>query len=1107
MFRTQLHSVWLALNLALFIATFAALALGAFWIISSSDNQRQLQASQVERIVNHAMELSKGNPKTLRSLLSALPLSPMFSSLEIHSKAGRILDIQYATPSSVWSETPSTKTQVPMERILDGRSGVVIRLFPAQGFLVYRLMEVLPATLIMVAFAFLMVNLTAWVFRKRFSFGHVDETRWSKALAPEKLGGGGSAVGGISPADVLDCLPNAILRCDRQGRITYLNASAHDLLKLQIDGMNPADILDIIAPWDRARCVELLTKTYPLRGQERLETQLVGTRRGILPVMISFMPAPEVGDELVLDIQDNSDIRVQQEMLRLCNLLLDSIPLGLAVLSSEGKGELLYANPAFRKLLNLGDAATGNVAWLDRIASLGSIRLTEQIRSAISRMSGESIELPFNSAEGQSCTLELQILPVNSGEPRLICAIRDCSEEVSYRQLNEQENWARRRILDEMPVGLCITDDQAKIKAVNAAFVKLTTREPQQLIGTELAEWIADISTTLGLLYQGEYAVKAGHQNRVARLNTLPLASPEGDKQFVYFFEDITAFKNQAQADGIELNRLQQTLDSIADGIIVTNGEGFIQYMNPYAQEMTGLAEHQFKGMGFGQVVHLVDEKKREHLVDPATRAMRIGKVVKFRQDVLLIKKNKQELAVEISATPVFDRNDTVMGSVIIMKDVAEQRSLSQQMQLRASRDPLTSLINRSALLSLLERLQYEVEERSRQHTLCYMDLDNFKVVNDSCGHAAGDELLRQVSHLMNECLRATDTLARIGGDEFCAVFCNTPAENGAIVAEKIREAVKRFRFTWDDKFFEIGISIGLFGLQPGLSVEETIGAADQACYHAKEGGRDRVYVGALADKSGQKPVLTPWSERLSEAMDHDYFRLFRLDAKALKSNQPDALIYHEVLLQLHEPNQQPLVASAFMSNAHRLNLAQSIERWAIGKLFSSIGTNAMKDSSPEVFAIQLSAATLADSSFVAFLSEQRKRHGVSPNNICFEIAEDDLVQNFSVVQHFMREGKKTGYGFCLSRFGAGVSSFAYLRNLPLDYLKIDSSLTHRLDSDPIDAVIVRAIQAIGQHMHIRIISQNLPDQSLRELMSSLGIDYMLEPVSELMPLESVAER
>lgn len=1098
MFRTRSYSAWFSFNLIICIATLAALGSAIYWIIDDSRHEQQRRAHQLQSVANEALALSK-NPKALRALLAALEESPMFTRLDIKDKNNALLQIKVDKQLPPWSNALHLPPSAPIELPLGTDTPLTITFTPEPRFFAYRLTSLAPMLGSAIGFALIIANLLFWLQRKRFRFSSIDQKRLANAIPIDNSPGEEQQVE-PSSADVLDSLPDAILRCHSNGQILYANAAAREWLSPSQTTVELANVLNLIAPWDRKRCSELLVTPSLPGNQEYFDTQAVGKRRGIMPVIISFANIADSSNELFLVLRDASSSRTLQDQLNVRDLLLNTIPKGLAVISPRDDGELLYGNPTFKALLHIEDTAQLSGAWLDNINRHAPAFIVEQLRTAISQSSSSTIEFPWHAPDNSHRTLQLQLFPVEHGDPRMICSLHDCSEEASQRQRFERELTVRRRVLDEMPIGFCVADSQANIYMVNTAFAKLTATDPSELIGSPISAWLPHPSAKEHL-YQREHAFQTNNERRFARLNSLPFTLPEGEKECAYFFEDITSFKLRALADSTALDRLQQTLDGIADGIITTNENGFIQHMNPYAQVLTGLAEHQYKGIPFGQAIRLIDEKKREPLVDPAIRAIRIGKTVKFRQDVLYVGENKQDLAVEISATPVCDSMKTVIGAVVVMKDVAEQRSLAQQMQLRASRDPLTGLINRRELLSLLEGLQYEVEEQSRQHTLCYMDLDKFKVVNDTCGHNAGDELLRQVSNLMNDCLRTSDILARIGGDEFCAVLCNTPVENANLVAEKIREAVKRFRFTWDNKFFEIGVSIGLFGLQPGLNVEETISTADQACYNAKEEGRDCVYISSASKPGSNKPISAPWSERLAGALDHDYFRLFYLDAQALKTDESTPK-YHEVLLQLHEPNQAALIASAFMPNAQRLNLTASIERWVIGKFFSTIGNRSLDKSSTDIFAIHLSAITLTDGAFITFLSEQSKRHDVSPYRICFEIDEDDLVQNFSVVQRFMLDGKKSGYGFCLSKFGGGISSFAYLRNLPLDFLKIDGSLTYRLASDPIDSIIVRAIQSIGQHMKIRVIAQHMPGKSMKEVLSAMGIDYIQGPSNALIPME-----
>jgi len=1094
MLRAQLQSVFLTLNLALLVAGFTALTVEAVWTISGSNAQFEHQAQGMQKTVSQALALNRGNVKSLQPLLKELADSKIFSSVQIRAKSGLLLEVRHDQQMPAWLDRLPLANPAPVEKKLDGKKSLSIRLVPAADFAFYRLRITLPAILTVTAIIFLVVNATIWLSRKRLNFGRFAPPRWHKVLNGDQPQQTPTDLPTNQFKELLDKLPDMIVCCNSQGQLTYRNQASQIQLKLAENEKNDIALLDLIVPWDRIRFEELLTKTRSQGSSESFETKMAGTIRGVLPVTIYITPNPGINDETTLVIRDNSAASSELDRLQLRSQALDSMPLGIAVLSSRDNGELLYANPAFRTLLDLAESPGNGNSWLNRLHKNIPPLNVEQIRSAIDARLQASIDIAWQTEDAGTRILELLLSPTPNDESRQVCVVRDRSSETIHYEAIEQENTLRQKIIDDMPVGLCIVDHLAKIKAVNSAFAKLISADPKQLTGSAISSLLPATFAKHQLVYQGEISISAPQNPRTVRINTLSLKTADGHDEHVYFLEDITAFKQQMQMDSTELYRLQQTLDSITDAIITTNENGFIQYINPYAQKLTGLAEHQYKGLPFGQVVQLVDEKKREALVDPAIRAIRIGKTVKFRQDVLFIKGDRQELAVEISATPFSDRNNTVLGTVIVMKDVAKQRTLSQQMQHRASRDPLTGLINRRELLSLLESLQYEVEEQSRQHTLCYMDLDKFKVVNDSCGHQAGDELLRQVSHLMNDCMRASDVLARVGGDEFCAVFYNTSVENSRIVAEKIRDEVNRFRFAWENMFFDIGISIGLSGLQPYMTIEELVSAADQACYQAKERGRDCVYIASDSERSGERAISTPWNERLAQALDHDYFRLFCADAEAIQSAETSIPVYHEITLQLHEPSQSPLVASAFMPNAQRLNLTTTIERWSIGKLFATIAKRGEPSSTGhqrEVFAIPVSTSTMAENDFLAFLTDKSRVHGVSAQQICLEIAEDDLVQNYSSAQHFMQLARQQGYTFCLSRFGSGVSSFAYLRNLPLEFIKIDSSLTQQLDTDPIDGIIVHAIKSIGEHMQIRIVCHHLEHPNLRDTVCQLGVDYI----------------
>ncbi len=1071
----------------------AALALGGYWIWSESRLEGERQALAIQRVVAAGLEISKGNPRPLQNLLASLPGPPSFSSLEIRNKSDRIVEVHFEDARQSWLSRLFPAGE-PWELPLDAKSSLILRLVPSPipGSFSRAAYLALPA-LVLVC---LTPPLLAWLLAKRLSFRQIGDQRWANVLPPPGIVKPAAVspepLPAMAPAeDLIGFLPEAVLCSDADGRVTFLNAAARTLLGLTQAAEN-LRLIELFTPWERPRLAAILDAIHLQGKRETLETQLLTPRGGILPVTVSYTSLPNTGG-LILILQDSSRSRAQQDELALRNLLLDALPHGLAVLSPEDHGKLVYCNPAFRSLLSIDPSAE---LLPDTLAA--NLRESVFSRFRTAGDGGESIHLNWQHTKNDPTTIELLITPTHlDAKPLFACFASDQSEKSNYRNRVERELARNRWILDVMPLGYCIADDQGKVRAVNTHLGKLTGRSPEQLVGSPIEDWLPLDSRTNGLLCWGDFTIACDNSEKVVKVNTLRLATPTGGYEYVYFFDDITYFKQKAYQDGSELERLQLVLETLAVGVITTNPEGFIQYINPHAQKLTGLIDETCKGIPFGQIIHLIDEKKREPLADPAMRVLRIGKAIRFRQDVLLIGENKLELPVEISASPVCDSKQKVIGSVILMRDVSEQRSLTQQMNIRASRDPLTGLINRRELLALLEGLQLEIEQPNKQFSICYLDLDKFKTINDTCGHQAGDELLRQVSQLMSECLRASDILARIGGDEFCAILRDSNADNAAKAANKIRETIKHYRFAWGGKYFEIGVSIGVVGLRPGTNVEEAISAADQACYLAKEKGRDCVYIYSSEQDEG-KPVSVPWNERLSAAIEHDYFRLFRQSAQYLQDAPKPAPRYHEILPQMHEPGQMPIGASTFMPNAQRLHLVSAIERWIIGKLFSSISSNLARPTETQaIYAIPLSAETLGEPGFASFLQELHSRYRVSPEMICFEIDEDDLVQNFSQMQKLLQDYTLAGYQFSLNQFGAGISSFAYIRNLPLSFLKIDISLTQGVETNPVDDAIVRAIQKISEQMKVQTIAQKVDTHARLEHLRLLGLNYALGPIVE----------
>jgi|GEM_PF-1794364 len=1099
----------LALNLALLVAFGTALGFGARAIVTESAREWDIQAQQIRQYASTGLEWSRGNVRQLRDWLAPLPLGSSFAGIEIRGKSGIMLDIRYDVPFAppVWADALPPLGPSVLELALDAKNSLVLRLVPAPSYPASRLAEAMYPAVTGGAAAILAVNLFCWILSRRRGIARIEQAHWERAVSPPPAEEAPDVpVTPVSPTDWLERCPDAIVICDAERRVSYANAAAHALFR-HTPAIEPGGaVIELIVPWDRARFAEALDARDDAGSATPIERfHALTAQGGVRPVDVAIKPLTARGTELILSLRDAGAAQALENSLELRGRLLDTITLGLALVSSRDHGEVLYSNEAFRSLLRF--TASPRRVTLPGLLSAGSDDSTvREIEAAVEKTVPVRLSLPWRTGDGASATLEIRLVPLSpdpTGSSCLAVIVRDRTEEAAARDRIDRELALNRTILEDMPLGLCVATAEGKALAVNARLAELTGRPRSQLLDSEVEEWLPRDPKTKGRVLYGEFTIRTDGATKSIKVHTL--APRTGAGEYVYFLDDVSLYRQQMQSNADESERLQLILDSIGEGIIVTNKDGFIQYLNPHAKYLTGLEEQQYEGMPVGKVLHLMDERKHRPLADPVLRAMSIGKTVKFRQDVLLLSESKPELAVEISATPVFDHKQALIGCVVVLKDVSEQRLLARQMKMRASRDPLTGLVNRRELLSILETLQYEVDEYHKQHALCYMDLDKFKVVNDTCGHHAGDELLRQVSHMMSECLRAQDILARIGGDEFCAVLPSTSPQDAESVAERIRESVKSFRFSWDGKYFEIGISIGITELKPGLGVEQNLDIADQACYTAKEKGRDLVYISTGQEEEG-KSVLSPWNERLFEAMEHDYFQFSFREARFLHGSASSVPAFCEILLQLCEPDQTPLAASAFMPNAHRLNLVPVIERWAICKLFSSIHLFAPAPSNDlRVYAISLSAVTLSESSFISFLIEQSERHRIPPSSICFVIAENDLVQNYSLVQDFMSRCKEQGYRFCLNQFGGGVSSFAYVRNLPLDFLKIDDGLTHRIEVDGIDKAIVSAIQNIAENMNILTIAQNVNSPSRLERLRTLGIHYAQGAAAEASVAESSA--
>ncbi len=544
---------------------------------------------------------------------------------------------------------------------------------------------------------------------------------------------------------------------------------------------------------------------------------------------------------------------------------------------------------------------------------------------------------------------------------------------------------------------------------------------------------------------------------------------------------------------GIEKERAEVTLYSITDSVVTVDISERIVYMNPAGEKLLACDTRNIIGRKFNKVFNIVDEVSGEAIDDALHECFVTGNIVHLPDHSSLIAMDDSIISIEASIAPMKTESGDLMGAVMVIQDVSHTRRLTRQLSYQASHDLLTGLYNRRKFEEYLEEILINVREEDRHHTLFYLDLDNFKIVNDTCGHVAGDELLKQLPSLINEVLRTGDIVARLGGDEFGIILQNCGLKQASTIADKVRQKIKDYRFIWDDKTFEIGVSIGVIGINADNSdMAQVLSAADMACYAAKDSGRNRVHVyepsdAAVTERYGQMH----WTARISTALEENRFQLYQQPIVSVSDQNRGHL---EILLRMIDDDDNIIPPGAFIPAAERYGIMPDIDRWVIRKVFRYMGKNNPADpvkGTDRVFAINLSGDSINDSSLLDFILQEKNIHNISLANVCFEITETVAISNLTKATIFINELKNYGCKFALDDFGSGLSSFAYLKTLPVNYLKIDGCFVKDICSDSIDRAMVESIQQVGKVMGLRTIAEHVEDESTLLALKEIGVNYV----------------
>jgi diguanylate cyclase (GGDEF)-like protein/PAS domain S-box-containing protein len=553
---------------------------------------------------------------------------------------------------------------------------------------------------------------------------------------------------------------------------------------------------------------------------------------------------------------------------------------------------------------------------------------------------------------------------------------------------------------------------------------------------------------------------------------------------------DITSAKRLSEELADQHALLRVTLDSIGDGVITTGVDGRVTWLNPVAAQMTGWTAEEAHSRPLSEVFNAINQESREPVTNPISSCRSIGNVGNPANQTVLISRNGRESGIEKSARPIVSEHDEIMGTVIVFHDVTAQRRLSREINYRASHDPLTGLKNRAEFDLRLATAVGAAHTGANSGALLLIDLDRFKIVNDTCGHAVGDQLLAKIADLIRDAVRATDTVARLGGDEFAVLLDDCPLANAERIAQDICDRLHVYRFIHEDKRFRVGASVGLAPLDGRwintLAVRQ---AADSACYAAKEAGGNRVHVWRDSDQLVQaRSLQVQWASRIETALDESRFRLLHQRIASLGADRCEGKA--EVLLRMVDAQGALVAPGAFLPAAERFQLASRIDRWVLSRVIDWMKA---RNDVPglSILSVNLSGHSVGDRTFHRWAAGVLDAAGpIVRSRLCIEITETAAVASLVDAARFIGQMRDMGVRIALDDFGAGAASFGYLKMLQLDYLKIDGQFIQNVMTEALDAAAVRCFVDVARSVNVKTIAEFVDRAELIPALTALGVDF-----------------
>jgi len=796
--------------------------------------------------------------------------------------------------------------------------------------------------------------------------------------------------------------------------------------------------------------------------------------------------------------------------------VIDSAILGVIQLSEGSNSPLLTKIKEFRYQLII--SVNELQSFIDDAESQHSDAFTSQL------FIGQHIfdDIDINNSEATQSKEQLELLNLIKAE---LASLERLGIETIRLRNSPQWNVAQYLLSDEIaPLTRVLTEKFKQIAANNATMMEQQATKVEQVSDSAfiINGLLAIIMLTLAFLLAIRNAKsltkpiatlsKAANDLAMGQLKgSIPV---QGDDElaslshtFNFMSQAIEKKKLALEASHEELERriaerteelaisrdlAETTLLSIGDAVISTDKDGIVTMMNPIAEKLTGWGNDEAIGQEISNVFCVINEKTNDSVECPVARCIESNSIILLESDSSLICKNGSHIAIDDSAAPIHDANSNPIGAILVFRNVTHERSLQKKLSYQATHDSLTGLVNRYEFELRMENALLFARTEKRQHSLAFLDLDQFKVVNDTCGHAAGDELLRQLTHLIGEPIRQHDTLARLGGDEFAILLEDCTIDQAFKVCEKIRKDIKSFRFRWDGQAFEVGVSIGITSFNMyNNSITKVLSQADNACYEAKEAGRNCVKISDNQNTVEARKEVQ-WASKITEAMDESRLVLFAQPIVSI-SDHTSNHEHCEILVRMLERDGSIVAPGAFLPAAERYNLIQRIDCYVVQKACEAFQNKLFNANSnkPLIISINLSGQSVGSQDVLACIKENLETHNVPAKHFCFEITETAAMNNMQQALAFINDLKEIGCEFALDDFGSGLSSYGYLQNIPVDYVKIDGRFVKNILNDPIDAAMVSSINEITHLMGKKTIAEFVESKEIADKLRDIGVDYI----------------